>query len=204
MSLLSGDFFKILYYWLLWIFTAMQAFSSCHERGLLLVAVCRLLIAGASLMSELQLQACGLSCVEHGLQFLHAGSAVGAHRLESAGSAVVMLGFSCSAVYGIFPDQGSGNPCPLHWLADSQPNALSGNSLVCVPARILQWVATPSSRGIFPTRGSNPHLLHLLHCQAGSLPLGLPGKPLDHWPTGKSQHFLETFFFSHTWMSNCI
>ena len=58
----------------------MQAFSSCHEQGLLVVAVCRLLISGASLMSELRLQACGLTSVE--LKFLvHAGSAVGAHRL---------------------------------------------------------------------------------------------------------------------------
>ena len=32
-------------------------------------------------------------------------------------------------------------------------------------------------QGIFPTQGSNPHLLHLLHRQAGSLPLAPPGKP---------------------------
>ena len=37
-----------------------------------------------------------------------------------AGSVVVAHGLSCSAAYGIFPDQGS-NPCPLHWQADSQP-----------------------------------------------------------------------------------
>ena len=30
--------------------------------------------------------------------------------------------------------------------------------------------------GILLTRGSNPHLLHLLHWQAGSLPPGSPGK----------------------------
>jgi len=30
---------------------------------------------------------------------------------------------------------------------------------------------------IFPTQGSNPDLLYLLHWQAGSLPLALPGKP---------------------------
>ena len=29
---------------------------------------------------------------------------------------------------------------------------------------------------IFPTQGSNPHLLCLLHCQVGSLPLVPPGK----------------------------
>ena len=32
-------------------------------------------------------------------------------------------------------------------------------------------------QGIFPTQGSNPHLLCLLHLQVGSLPLELPGKP---------------------------
>ena len=34
----------------------------------------------------------------------------------------------------------------------------------------------PSSRGIFPTQGSNPHRLSLLHWQAGSLPIALAGK----------------------------
>ena len=34
-------------------------------------------------------------------------------------------------------------------------------------------------QGIFPTQRSNPHLLHLLHWQAGSLPLAPPGKPKD-------------------------
>ena len=32
-------------------------------------------------------------------------------------------------------------------------------------------------QGIFPTQGSNLHLLCLLHQQEGSLPLALPGKP---------------------------
>ena len=32
-------------------------------------------------------------------------------------------------------------------------------------------------QGIFPTQGSNPHLLCLLHRQAGSLPSVPPGKP---------------------------
>ena len=31
--------------------------------------------------------------------------------------------------------------------------------------------------GIFPTQGWNPHLLHVLLWQAGSLPLASPGKP---------------------------
>ena len=33
-------------------------------------------------------------------------------------------------------------------------------------------------QGIFPTQGSNPYLLHLLHWQVGYLPLAQPGKPL--------------------------
>ena len=33
-------------------------------------------------------------------------------------------------------------------------------------------------QGVFPTQGLNPHLLHLLHWQADSLPLVLPGKGL--------------------------
>ena len=32
-------------------------------------------------------------------------------------------------------------------------------------------------QGISLTQGSNPHLFHLLHWQAGSLPLAQPGKP---------------------------
>ena len=44
-------------------------------------------------------------------------------------------------------------------------------------ARILEWVAMPFSRGS-SCQGSNLHLLHLLHWQAGFLPLGPPGKPI--------------------------
>ena len=32
-------------------------------------------------------------------------------------------------------------------------------------ARILEWVAVPSSRLIFPTQGLNPHLLCLPRCR---------------------------------------
>ena len=32
-------------------------------------------------------------------------------------------------------------------------------------------------QGIFPAQGSNSHLLCILHWQADSLPLALPGKP---------------------------
>ena len=56
--------------------------------------------------------------------------------------------------------------------------SLPGSSIHGIlQARILEWVAMPSSRGIFLTHGSNPHLLCLLHWQAGSSPLAPPGKP---------------------------
>ena len=54
-----------------------------------------------------------------GLQWLqHVGLVIVARGLQSAGSAVVAHGFSCSEARGVFPDQGS-DPCPLHWQADS-------------------------------------------------------------------------------------
>ena len=45
-------------------------------------------------------------------------------------------------------------------------------------ARILERVATPSSRGVFLTQGSRPPPLCRLHLQAGSLPLASLGKPI--------------------------
>ena len=75
----------------------------------------------------------------------------------------------------------------------------------CMPAKLLQLCLTPGNpmdcsppgssvhgdtpvkntgvgcpallQGIFLTQRSNLHLLHLLHWQAGSLPLAPPGKP---------------------------
>ena len=50
-----------------------------------------------------------------------------------------------------------------------------GSSVLGIPqARILEWVSMPSFQGIFPTRGSDLHLLPLLHWQVGSLPLAPP------------------------------
>ena len=40
-------------------------------------------------------------------------------------------------------------------------------SMGILEARILEWVAMPSSRGIFPIQGSNLRLLCLLRWQAG-------------------------------------
>ena len=38
----------------------------------------------------------------------------------------------------------------------------------------------PSLQGIFPTKGSNLSLLHLLHWQVGSLPLAPPGRGVNN------------------------
>ena len=44
-------------------------------------------------------------------------------------------------------------------------------------------------QGIFPTQGSNPHLSHLLHWQAGSLPLMPPEKPNKGPGNANSNYF---------------
>ena len=60
-----------------------------------------------------------------------------------AGSAVVAHGPSCSAVCGIFPDQGS-NSCPLHWQADSQPLRHQGS-----PARWILIVTQTNNKPFY-------------------------------------------------------
>ena len=47
-------------------------------------------------------------------------------------------------------------------------------------------------QGIFPTQGSNPCLLHLLHWQADSLPLVPPGKHYMHTYIPPFLNFLPT------------
>ena len=44
-------------------------------------------------------------------------------------------------------------------------------------ARVLEWIAISSSRGVFLIQGSNPCLLGLLHWQMDSLPLSHLGRP---------------------------
>ena len=45
--------YLFIYFWLCWVFVAAHGlFSSCSERGLLFIAVRRLLIAVASLVAE--------------------------------------------------------------------------------------------------------------------------------------------------------
>ena len=62
--------------------------------------------------------------------------------------------------------------CEILWTVSCQA-PLS----MILQARILEWVTMPSLQGIFPIQGSNPHLSHLLHWQAGSLPPAPHGKP---------------------------
>ena len=73
--------------------------------------------------------------------------------------------------------------CPT--LCDPMDCSLPGSCVHGIlQARILEWVAMPSSRGSsLPkdrTPGSNSTLSHLLHWQAGSLPLAPPGRPQWH------------------------
>ena len=51
-------------------------------------------------------------------------------------------------------------------------------SVGILQARILGVGCHTLLQGIFPTQGSNPHLLHLQHWQEGSLPLAPPGKTM--------------------------
>ena len=49
-----------LYFWLWWVFVAVQAFSSCREQVLFFIAVYGLLIVVAFLIVEHRLKVCGL------------------------------------------------------------------------------------------------------------------------------------------------
>ena len=94
---LSFFFFNlfIYYLWLCWVFVSVRGLSLVAASG----GHSSSRRAGLSLSRPLLLRSTGSRC---------------------AGSVIVAHGLSCSAAYGIFPDQGS-NPCPLHWQADSQP-----------------------------------------------------------------------------------
>ena len=85
----------IYYLWLCWVFVSVRGLSLVVASGGHSSSRC----AGLSLLRPLLLRSTGSRC---------------------AGSVIVAHGPSCSAAYGIFPDQGS-NPCPLHCQADSQP-----------------------------------------------------------------------------------
>ena len=72
--------------------------------------------------------------------------------------------------------------CPV--LRNPRHYSLPGSSVYGIlQARILQWIAMPSSRGSSRPRDQTHYLLCLLHWQAGSLPLAPPGKPQDGMKT---------------------
>ena len=100
----------LFYFWLCWVFVSVQGLSPLTASGGHSSSWC----AGLSLSWPLLLRSTGS---------------------RRAGSVVVAHGLSCSAAYGIFPDQGS-NPCPLHWQADSQPLRHQGTP----PKVFLSWV----------------------------------------------------------------
>ena len=61
---------------------------------------------------------------------------------------------------------------------DCSPPGFSVHGIL--QARILEWAAISSSRGSFPSHGSNPCLLCLLYWQVGSLPIR--GKLIELFP----------------------
>ena len=74
---------------------------------------------------------------------------------------------------------------------DYSPPGSSAHGIL--QARILGWMAMPSSRGIFLTQGLNASLLSLLHWQAGSLPL-MPSRAQTLTDDFKcNHHFLGVF-----------
>ena len=87
--------YLFIYFWLCWVFVSVRGLSLAAASGGHSSSRC----AGLSLSRPLLLQSASS---------------------RRTGSVVVAHGPSCSAAFGIFPDQDS-NPCPLHWQADSQP-----------------------------------------------------------------------------------
>ena len=87
---------------------------------------------------------------------------------------------SLSTRFSLFPS--SSQLCAVlshHSLWPPTDCGLPGFSVYeILQARILEWVAMPSSRGSSWTWGANLCLLFPLHWQMGSLPLASPGKPL--------------------------
>ena len=92
---LTLGLFIYLFLWLCWVFVSVRGLSLVAASGGHSSSRC----TGLSLSWPLLLRSTGSRC---------------------PGSVIVAHGPSCSAAYGIFPDQGS-NPYPLHWQADSQP-----------------------------------------------------------------------------------
>lgn len=91
----------IFFFWLCWVFVAVNGLSSCGEMGLL--SSCDTRAAHCSGFSccggALALRCMSISCC------------------SSRGSGNMAQGLSCPVICGIFPNQRS-NPCPLYCKAD--------------------------------------------------------------------------------------
>ena len=83
------------------------------------------------------------------------------------------LSFALSSVQSLSHIQLFATP----WTAAHQASLSMG----LPQARILEWVAMTSSRGIFPTPESNPDLWCPLHCRQVLYPLSHLGSPIFHY-----------------------
>ena len=80
--------------------------------------------------------------------------------------------------------------------------SLSGSSVHGIlQARILELVAMPSSRAIFPTQALNLYLLCLLLWQEGSSLLAPPGKPFTKCQSVQSLSRVQ--LFATPWTAAC-
>ena len=64
-------------------------------------------------------------------------------------------------------------------------------------ARILEWFAISSSRGIFPTQGWNLHLLCLLHCRQILYQLSHPGSLYIYMKVSESRSVVSDSLRPH-------
>ena len=94
-------------------------------------------------------------------------------------------------------------PCPA--LCDLMDGSLPGTSVPGIlQARILEWVAIPSSWESSQPRDQTPCLVHLLHWQEGSLPQSPPGKPEIMHRRCQVHSFLFVCFLSPLVVSNSL
>ena len=66
--------------------------------------------------------------------------------------------------------------CPT--LCDPMACSLLSSSVHNFPSKNTEWGCHFLLQGTFPTKGSNPYLLHLLHWQVDCLPLSHLGSPI--------------------------
>ena len=121
-------FLVFFFFWLCWVLTAVQVFSSCSEGRLLFGAVHRILTVAASFAVEPRLQTHSSTWAQY---LWLPGSTARA-------SVIVVLGLGCSTTCGIFPGQGS-NLCPLHQQAHSYPLYHWGSPRTCILNKMPRW-----------------------------------------------------------------